>query len=121
MNRRFFHRVDVRANGELVWATRSRMGKIKTHREYITTSNVSVSGARITLPGNHDFPLRSRARLKLGLEYCEVEVLDIAKPDSKHTDLRLSFITPSSRFITIVEQWMPISTDERDDYVQAWT
>lgn len=121
MNRRFFHRVDVRANGELVWATKSRLGKIKTHREYITTTNVSVSGARISVPGDHTFPVRSRARLKLGLEYCDVEILEVDTSSSKQTDLRLSFITPSARFITIVEQWMPISTDERDDYIHAWT
>lgn len=121
MNRRFFHRVDVRANGELIWATRSRFGKVKTHREWITTSNVSVSGARITVPGGHDFPLRSRARLKLGLEFCEVEVLEVSKPSSSQTDLRLSFITPSAKFITVVEQWMPISTDDREEFSQAWT
>lgn len=121
MNRRFFHRVDVRANGELIWATRSRFGKIKTHREYITTTNVSVSGAKIELSGNHHFPQRSRARLKLGLEYCEVEVLETGTSKSGTTSLRLSFITPSARFITIVEQWMPISTDEREDHIHAWT
>lgn len=121
MNRRFFHRVDVRANGELLWATKSRLGKVKSHHEYITTTNVSVSGARITVPGDHDFPLRSRARLKLGLEYCEVEILEVAKPNKNRSDLRLAFITPTSRFISIVEQWMPISTDEREDYQAAWT
>lgn len=121
MNRRFFHRVDVHANGELLWATRSRLGKIKTHREYITTENVSVAGAKIILKGDYDFPIRSRGRLKLGLEYCEVEVLEIAKPKSGLTMLRLSFITPSARFITVVEKWMPISTGERDEFVHAWT
>lgn len=121
MNRRFFHRVDVRANGELLWATKSRLGKIKSHREYITTSNVSVSGARITVPGDNTFPVRSRARLKLGLEYCEVEILEVSKPNKNLSELRLAFITPSARFISIVEQWMPISTDERETYQSAWT
>ncbi len=120
MNRRFFHRVDVQANGELVWATRSRLGKVKTHREYITTENVSVSGAKIILRGDYDFPVRSRGRLKLGLEYCDVEVLEIKKSQAGDTMLRLAFLTPTSRFISIVEQWMPISTDEREDFVHAW-
>lgn len=57
MNRRFFNRVDVKAIGELVWATRSRLGRVKTHCEYITTSNVSVSGAKIRLQRKYDFPL----------------------------------------------------------------
>ena len=121
MNRRFFNRVDVRANGELLWATRSRFGKIRTHREFITTTNVSVSGAKIELKGNHEFPLRSRARLKLGLEYCEVEVLELIRSTPGRTLLRLSFITPSARFIAIVEQWMPITTDGRDEHIHAWT
>lgn len=120
MNRRFFHRVDVRANGELIWATRSRLGRVSTHREFITTDNVSMSGAKIVLKGKHDFPLRSRAQLKLGLEICDVEVLQI-ETSSKATLLRLAFITPGLRFITIVEHWMPISTDGRDEFASAWT
>ena len=120
MNRRFFHRVDVRANGELVWATRSRLGRVRTHREFITTDNVSMSGARIALRGKHDFPLRSRARLKLGLEFCDVEVLEI-ETSFNSTVLRLAFLTPNSRFVAIVEQWMPISTNDRDEFVSAWT
>jgi hypothetical protein len=120
MNRRFFHRVDVRANGELLWATRTRLGRVSTHREYITTDNVSVSGAKIALKGKHDFPLRSRARLKLGLEFCDVEVLQI-ETVSNSTVLRLAFLTPNSRFITIVEQWLPISTNDREEFVSAWT
>jgi hypothetical protein len=121
MNRRFFHRVDVHANGELLWATRSRLRKVKTHRKYITTENVSVSGAKIILNGDFRFPVGSRAQLKLGLEYCEVEVLEVLKSKGGLTMLRLTFITPSSKFVTIVEQWMPISTGERDDFVHAWT
>ena len=121
MNRRFFHRVDVHANGELLWATRSRLGRVKSYREYITTLNVSVSGAKIVVPGSRSFPPHSRARLKLGLEFCEVEVLEIDTSKPGHTVLRLTFVAPSARFISIVEQWMPISTDERDNFIQAWT
>jgi len=121
MNRRFFHRVEVHANGELLWATKSRLGRVKTHRQYITTDNVSVAGAKVILQGDYDFPVRSRARLKLGLEYCEVEVLEHHKSGTGQTMLRLSFITPSMKFITVVEKWMPISTDRRDDFVQSWT
>ncbi len=120
MNRRFFHRVDVRANGELLWATRTRLRRVRTHREYITTDNVSVSGAKIVLKGKHYFPLHSRARLKLGLEFCEVEVLQI-DTSSNSTVLRLAFLTPNPRFITIIEKWMPVSTNNRDEFVSAWT
>ena len=119
MNRRFFHRVDVKANGELIWATKSRMGRVKSHREYVTTINVSVDGAKIALKGRHDFPLHSRARLKLGIEFCDVEILYIdTNPDA--TVLRVNFVSPTHRFISVVEKWMPISTEERDDFISAW-
>jgi hypothetical protein len=120
MNRRVFHRVDVKANGELLWATKSRMGRVKTHREYITTINVSVDGAKIALKGRHDFPVHSRGRIKLGIEFCEVEVLDIeAARDA--TILRVNFVSPTQRFVSVVEKWMPISTDERNGFLSAWT
>lgn len=121
MNRRFFHRVDVRANGELLWATRSRLGRVKSFRKYITTINVSVSGAKVAVPGSHVFPIHSRARLKLGLEFCDVEVLQVDSTAQGRTVLRLNFLNPSTRFITIVEKWMPISTDERENFLQVWT
>jgi hypothetical protein len=121
MNRRFFHRVDVQANGELLWATKSRIGRVKTHRDYITTINVSVDGAKVALKGDHNFPKYSRARLKLGIEFCEVEILDIDRSPKDYTILRMSFISPTSRFVSVVEKWMPISTDERDDFVNVWT
>jgi hypothetical protein len=120
MNRRFFHRFDVKANGELLWATKSRLGRVKSHREYVTTINVSVDGAKIALKGRHDFPLHSRARIKLGIEFCDVEVLQIgATPDT--TILRISFVSPTHRFVSAVEKWLPISTDERDDFVSSWS
>ena len=71
MDRRFFHRVDVAANGELLWATKSRVGRVKNHRDYVRTINVSIDGAKLVLPGRHSFPNGAKARLKLGIEYCD--------------------------------------------------
>lgn len=121
MNRRFFHRVDITANGELLWATKSRLGKVATHRDYVTTVNVSMDGAKIIMRGRHSFPDAARARLKLGIEFCEVEVLEVlhkSRPDT--TQLRLTFISPNPKFVSVVEKWMPINSNERDAFVSAW-
>jgi hypothetical protein len=122
MNRRFFHRVAVTANGELLWATKSRLGRVRSHREYITTIDVSVDGAKIELAGRHLFAPNAHARMKLGIEFCEVEVLDVdRKSRSGNTILRLSFVAPSSKFVSVVEKWMPISTDDRNEHLSSWT
>jgi len=121
MNRRIFHRVDVTANGELLWATKSIFKRIAKHREFITTVNVSIDGAKIVLKGRHIFPSQARARLKLGIEFCEVEVLEsLYDAKSNRTLLRLSFVTPTSRFVSVVEKWMPIDTAERDQFSSSW-
>lgn len=120
MDRRFFGRVDIKANGELLWATK-RLGRVKTHREYITTVNVSIDGAKILVPGSHAFPVGARARLKLGIEFCDVEILE-----SDHTTVtdktyaRLLFLNPSTKFVSVVERWMPISTEARERFTSVW-
>ena len=120
MNRRFFGRVDVKANGELLWATKSRLGKVKTHREYVTTINVSVDGAKIEMRGNHQFPKNARAQLKLGIEYCDVEVLEVSR-GPRGSILRLALVSPTARFVAVVEQWLPVSADERSEFSSSWT
>jgi len=121
MNRRFFNRVDVQANGELLWATKSRVGRVTNHREYITTVNVSIDGAKIAVPGYRSFPAGARARIKLGIEFCEVEVLEtITATGSDYTLVRVNFISPSARFVSVVENWLPISQEERNDFMSNW-
>ncbi|MGI9608347.1 MAG: hypothetical protein ACR2P0_19615 [Acidimicrobiales bacterium] len=120
MNRRFFHRADVQANGELVWATKHRFGRVSTHREYVVTNNVSVDGASIMIPGQHRFPIGCRARLKLGLEFCDVEILDNEPTPHGDTDLRIRLLSPSARFIAVVEQWLPESKIDRTEHEEVW-
>lgn len=110
------------ANGELLWATKSRLGKVKTQREYITTINVSIDGAKFSIAGRHLFPLNAHARLKLGIEFCEVEVLEVdRKSMPNNTILRVSFVAPTPKFVSVVEKWMPISTDDREEHISSWT
>lgn len=121
MNRRFFKRIDVKANGELLWATRSRLGKVKNVREYITTTNISIDGARIAIPGHHQFPDGAHARFKLGIQFCEVEVLEAdTKSMPNYTIARLLFLSPDRRFVAVVEKYLPVATDERDEFISNW-
>ena len=112
LERRIFTRVDLRANGEFVWTTKSRLGRVNTNREYVTTKNVSIDGTLIVLPGSWEFPQRARGRLKLGIEFADVEVLE-ATPSGSATLLRLTFLSPSPRFVSVLEKWMPTETNSR--------
>ena len=120
MNRRFFQRVDITANGELLWATKSRLGRVKNHREYITTINVSIDGAKIVVPGRVTFPTGARARLKLGIEFCDVDVLE-SSTNGNRTIARVTFVNPSRRFVSVVEKWIPeAKAQHRDRFTNNW-
>ncbi len=122
LERRFFARVNVSANGELIWATKKAFGRVATHREFLVTQNLSRDGAKVLLNDVHHFPVGSRARLKLGIEYSEVEILGVQKPPSGKTSLRLAFIGPNARFTKVVEQYLPMGGDfERDAYETKWS
>lgn len=122
LERRFFARTNVTANGELVWATKKMFGRVATHREFLVTQNLSRDGAKVLLNDTHHFPVGSRARLKLGIEFCEVEILGVQKPPSGKTSLRLTFINPSARFNRVVEQYLPIGNEfERQVYGTNWS
>ena len=118
-NRRLFHRAEITANGEFVWATKNRLGRVKTHREFVTTTDISVEGAKIRMDGNQDFPVKFRGRMKLGLHFCDVEVLE-SEHVGDSTVLRLLFLAPNQQFIEIIEQWMPISQEDRSEFKSAW-
>jgi len=120
MNRRFFNRVDVQANGELLWATKSRFGRVTNMREYITTVNVSIDGAKISIPGNHNFPDGAHARIKLGIQFCEVEIL-ASETTATSTVARILFLQPDGRFIAELERYLPVDKGEREDFLSAWT
>lgn len=120
MERRFFERIDVAANGELLWATKGLVGRVQTHRAYLMTENLSVDGARVALRGKHHLPPGIRARFKLGLEFCDVELLDVRYPERDRTDVRMHFLSPSRAFLEIVEQYLPAKANERAFYQENW-
>ncbi len=122
MERRFFERTDATANGELLWATRNRLGRTHTHRAYLRTENVSLEGARLVLQGDHSFPLEARARLKIGLKFCEVQVRAIEDAPSDYTILRVVFLAPTADFLQEVERYLPIENwEDRAIYQPNWT
>lgn len=121
MERRFFDRTDVAANGELIWATKGVLGKVSTHRAYLMTENLSVDGAKIVIHGKHHLAEGARARLKLGLEFADVELLDITHPTPDHTDVRLRFLAPHRGFLEEVEKYLPSSSRrERTAFEDNW-
>lgn len=119
MNRRFFERSAIRANGELFWATKTRFGKITNHHEYFHTEDLSVDGARVVLPVDTDIPSGSHPRIKFGLESCTVEVRGV-EPGHDHTILRLVFLNPTAKFVATIEQWLPVDTARRG-FSSTWT
>ncbi len=121
MERRFFQRFDVQANGELIWATRSRFGKVSQHRVFVATENLSVDGALLLLFGEHELPLGARARLKLGLEFVDVEVRGHMPAPPQRTALRTMFIAPSGAFIRTVEEQLAVPIEQRTGFQANWT
>ena len=71
--------------------------------------------------GPHHSPIGARPRLKLGLEFSDVEVLECSPTPEGNTAIRLTFITPSPRFVHVVEQWIPVATNERETFGANWT
>ncbi len=122
MERRFFQRFDVQANGELLWATKSRFGKVTNHRAFVATENLSVDGARLVLFGDHELPSGSRARLKLGLEFADVEILGEHNAATERTILRAMFISPSAAFVRAIEEQLSLPTiGVREEFESSWT
>lgn len=122
LERRFFERIPVSANGELLWATKKMFGRVANQRSFLVTQNLSRDGAKVLLHEEHHFPVGSRARLKLGIEFSEVEILGVQRPPRGKTSLRLTFINPSAKFNRVVEQYLPVGNDfERMPHETQWT
>lgn len=121
LERRFFERTRVSANGELLWATKKMFGRVTNHRAFLVTENLSRDGAKVLLHEEHHFPAGSRARLKLGIEFTEVEVLGVQRPREGRTALRLTFINPNAKFNRVVEQYLPLGNEfERVPHETQW-
>jgi len=118
MERRFFDRIDIAANGELIWATKGVLGKVSTHRAYLMTENLSVDGAKVIITGKHHLAEGGRARLKLGLEFADVEMLEVTHATPGHTDVRLRFLAPHRKFLEEVEKYLPSSTRRDRELVE---
>ena len=122
LERRFFERVNIAANGELLWATKKMFGRVSNERAFLVTQNLSRDGAKLLLDDDYHFPIRSRARLKLGIEYCEVEILDVKKSIKDRTTLRVTFVNPNAKFNKVVQQYLPAGNEfDRVVHETTWS
>lgn len=119
MNRRFFERTLVRANGELFWATKGRFGKLTSHHTFFHTQNVSLDGARLVLSPDVVIPDGSVVRVKFGLETCAVEVRTTERV-ADNIIVRVIFLNPSQKFVSTIEQWIPVDETKRS-FSEFWT
>lgn len=120
MERRLFHRESIAINGELCWATKGRFGRRETQRSYLRTLNLSLDGARIELKGHFPFRVDAVARIQLGIQYCDVRVLDV-EHNNDRTILRIFFVSPTRDFIAVVEEYLPTTTEHRGLHQGEWT
>ena len=118
--RRHFRRILVQESGEFVWNTRSRIGRTKTFREFVTTENLAVKGAKIIVPGDWKFEEGTIGRFKLATEFCEAEVLEAAS-NGVSTVARLMFIGPSAGFIEAVQRQTDRAEDDRFSFKHLWS
>lgn len=117
--RRHFRRIQVRQSGEFVWSSKSRLGRTKTFREFVTTENLAVKGAKIIVPGDWEFDEGAGGRFKLATEFCEAEILE-AESNGVSTTLRLVFIGPDAGFIDAVQRETGRADEDRFSFKNLW-
>lgn len=118
--RRHFRRIEVKQSGEFVWSTTSRLGRSRTYRQFVTTENLAVKGAKVTIAGEWKFEDGATGRFKLGTEFCEAEVLEVESNDES-TTLRLVFIGPSPSFADAVQRYTTSPNDDRFSLENLWS
>lgn len=118
--RRHFRRIEVKQSGEFVWSTTSRFGRSRTYRQFVTTENLAVKGAKITIAGDWTFEDGAIGRFKLGTEFCEAEVLEV-ESNEESTTLRLVFIGPSPGFADAVHRYTASPSEDRFSFENLWS
>ena len=119
--RRHFKRIEVRKSGEFVWSSKPLIGRSKTLREFVTTQNLAVKGAKIIVPGQWEFKEGDFGRFKLATEFCDAQVLE-ATSNGVSATLRLVFIGPSEGFIAAVTREQATAAgDDRFAFAKLWS
>lgn len=119
MERRAFERSSVEMNGELSWTTKLRFGRKARQRAFIRTSNLSLDGAKLSIPGEYPFAVGAIARIQLGIQYCELRILDVRHAQNT-TTLRVTFVSPSRNFVGMLEEQLAINTKARERIEGKW-
>lgn len=107
-------------NGDLQWVTKGRFGRKQRQHAFVRTSNLSLDGAQVELNGIYPFADKARARLQLGIRYCDVRIMDVKHQRDK-TILRLFFMAPNADFVALVESQLPVITTDRERFEGKWT
>lgn len=119
MERRLFKRDNISINGELTWVTKGRLGRKTKGHAFVRTSNLSLDGARLDMAGNFPFSLGAIVQLTLGIHPCGVQIKDVSHRSGR-TILRVSFLSPSTDFVSVLEEHLPIDTTARRHYEGKW-
>lgn len=116
---RLFKRVNVQVAGGLTVESRSLMGK-KLKRISLQTEDLSIEGARVTLPGVHSFKPGLPVALDLNGEGNTLAVVVGCEKGKAWTTVRLRFVDPGQDFLS---QIVPIikSPDVSDQDVTEWS
>lgn len=119
MERRLFKREPISMNGELTWTTKSRLGRTAKNHAFVRTSNLSLDGAQVEMTGTLPFSLGATVRLTLGIQPCDVQIKDVSHQRGR-TILRVSFLSPSTSFVQVLEEYLPVDAKARAHYQQKW-
>lgn len=119
MERRLFTREPVSMNGELTWMAKGRLGRKTSHHAFVRTSNLSLDGAQLNMAGTLPFKIGATVRLTLGIECCDAQIKDVSHRSGR-TTLRVSFLSPSTNFVHILEEYLPVDTKTRGQYEGKW-
>ncbi len=116
---RLFKRVNVRVAGGLTVESRSLMGK-KLKRIEVQTEDLSIEGARVTLPGSHSFKPGLPVALDLNGEGNTLAIVVGSEKGKAWTTVRLRFVDPGQTFLS---QLVPImkSPGVSDQDVTEWS
>lgn len=105
-DRRLFRRTNIEVNGFLEWATRRRIGGVKSHEVPMTTADLSVNGARLIVDKKVDLPVGASCRIRFEDASSPARVLAVQHNDRGQRLLSLRLESPPTAFMQVIDQWV---------------
>ena len=106
-------------NGDLSWTIKKRFGRRERQRAFVRTKNLSLDGAKIFVDGIYPFAVNAVARLQLGIQYCDIRILQVDHTNDC-TILRVTLSSPSRSFVSMLEEQLRINTTARKPVQGKW-